>query len=76
LDRSGRWRICNGSSIRNGWVSVLVGVGVIVGVAVAVGMDAIMDEVVALTEETNCVIINTSAINPATMPRDAKDLLK
>ena len=68
-----RVKVCGGLAVG---IDVFVGVNVIVGVAVAIGMEAIIAEPVALTEETNCVTINTKAISAATIPRDASERLR
>ena len=56
-------------------VSVAVAVAVREGVAEAVGIEAMIEEVVALTDETTRVMINKKATRAATIPREAKDLL-
>ena len=63
------------------WVSVLVGIGVGVnvavseGVIVAVGIEAIIDDAVALTDETTWAPINSKASTMPTALRESKDLL-
>ena len=63
-----------------GWVMVFVafraGMIVTVGVVVAVGIQALIEEAVALTEDTTCVMIKANVRGAATMPREASDRLR
>ena len=63
-----------------GWVMMFVafraGMIVTVGDAVAVGIQALMEEAVALTDDTTCVMIKANTRGAATMPREASDRLR
>ena len=60
--------------VREG-VAEAVGVSVFVCLLVAVGIEAMNDEAVALTDETNCAPINNRASSMPTALRESKDLL-
>jgi hypothetical protein len=63
-----------------GWVMVFVACRAVrlvtVGEAVAVGIQEIMEDAVALTEDTTCVMIRANARGAATIPREASDRLR
>ena len=63
-----------------GWVMVFVafraGMIVTVGDAIAVGIQELMEEAVALTDDTTCVMIKANIRGAATMPREASDRLR
>ena len=63
-----------------GWAMVCLtfraGRSVAVGEAVAVGIQELMEEAVALTEDTTCVMIKAKTRGAATMPREASDRLR
>jgi len=63
-----------------GWVMMFVafraGRILVVGDAVAVGIQKLMEEAVALTEDTTCVMIKAKTSGAATMPREASDRLR
>ena len=60
--------------VREG-IADAVGISVFVGLLVAVGIEAMNDEAVALTDETNCAPINNRASSMPTALRESKDLL-
>ena len=63
-----------GVCVREG-VAEAVGVSVFVCLLAAVGIEAMNDEAVALTDETNCAPINNRASSMPTALRESKDLL-